>query len=94
VLIRISIGRVQEAVASRMVGGSATPAARRAPAMADLFDLFSSNKQLTWCRKWLSDIGHEETNPATLTMFALCIGNHTKHVRELVRDLRKQGFIA
>jgi hypothetical protein len=29
----------------------------------------SDSRQLTWARNWFADIGHDETNPLTLTLF-------------------------
>jgi hypothetical protein len=40
-------------------------------AMLDLRALMdpSDNRKLTWGREWFADIGHDETNPATLLLF-------------------------
>jgi hypothetical protein len=29
----------------------------------------SDNRKLTWSRNWFADVGHHETNPATLVLF-------------------------
>jgi hypothetical protein len=49
--------------------GAARLRAMRA-AMQDLCALMdpSDTRKLTWGRKWLADIGHDETNPATLLL--------------------------
>jgi len=41
-------------------------------AMQDLNDLFApgQRKQMSWARAWLNEIGVDETNPATLTLYA------------------------
>jgi hypothetical protein len=57
-------------------------------AMKNLDELFAQRrKDLRWARNWLLDIGCDETNPATLTMFALIIGADTKILRELIQEL-------
>ncbi|HEV2955616.1 MAG TPA: hypothetical protein VGX95_05830 [Xanthobacteraceae bacterium] len=53
-------------------------------AMKSLDELFTQQKELTWSRNWLLDIGYDETNPATLTALALLIGNNTRALREFV----------
>ncbi len=43
-------------------------------AMSDLAVILTptENPNLTWSRNWLMDIGHDETNPITLTVFSVC----------------------
>ena len=40
--------------------------------MADLHVLVDpdDSRKLTWARNWLADIGYDETNPITLTLFS------------------------
>jgi hypothetical protein len=56
-------------------------------AMKSLDELFTQNKEPTWSRNWLLDIGYDETNFVALAGFALFVGNDTKMLRELVREL-------
>jgi hypothetical protein len=55
--------------------------------MKGLDELFTQNKEATWSRDWLLDIGYDETNLVTLVQFALFVVNDTKMLRELVPKL-------
>ena len=57
--------------------------------MKSLDELFTQKKEFTWSRKWLLDIGYDETNAVALMRFALFVGNDTKMLRELVPKLIK-----
>jgi hypothetical protein len=56
-------------------------------AMKELDELFSEKKELSWCMKWFRGIGHEETNPAILALFAQLIGLNTRSIRQLVNEI-------
>jgi hypothetical protein len=56
-------------------------------AMKELDRLFSEKKELSWSRRWFNEIGHDETNPAALSMFALFIMEDTTSLRELIHEI-------
>jgi hypothetical protein len=58
-------------------------------AMKDLTDLIQPNGQprpMTWAMRWLSDVGIQQDNPATLMMFALRWPSHFTTVAEALRE--------
>jgi hypothetical protein len=59
-------------------------------AMQSLDELFLEDtcKAPTWVRKWLQDIGYDETNAAVLVLFGALMGLHTKTIRNVISDLR------
>jgi hypothetical protein len=46
------------------------------------------NPHLTWVRDWFLEIGHDETNPATLMMFVMFLSTHSNNFRKFVQDIR------
>jgi hypothetical protein len=79
----------------RLFGTTWTPAAATKldalkVAMRSLDELFlDSNKVMTWARRWLLDIGYDETNPAVLFAFGGLMANKTKVLREGIPEFSK-----
>ena len=60
-------------------------------AMRDLRDLLFAEDQgrpLTWSRTWLTALGHEETNPVDLTLFATGWMTRAAAIVDLLKRLR------
>jgi hypothetical protein len=57
-------------------------------AMKNLDRLIFEKKELSWARSWFADIGHDETNPATLHLLVQLLALDTKSLRGLIRDIR------
>ena len=57
-------------------GGVSTKVDALKNATRDLGELFSYDKAdkmgLLWSRNWFAEIGHEENNPISLSVFAIC----------------------
>jgi hypothetical protein len=61
-------------------------------AMADLDALMKEDKrQLTWGRQWFAGLGYDETNPVTLTLFAVHWLHHSSAVHGALKELRAGG---
>jgi hypothetical protein len=51
-----------------------------------MLDLDQEKKEFSWARSWFAEIGHDETNPATLiTLIQLLM--HTAELHKLLSDL-------
>src|SRR5262249_527688 len=56
-------------------------------AMLALHRLPSERKELSWARTWLADIGHNETNPATLALLVTLMTMDMGALRELLDEI-------
>ena len=56
-------------------------------AMLQLDEFFTEKRELSWCRGWLKEIGHDETNPETLVIFAQLIGSNVKSLRQYLEEM-------
>ncbi len=60
-------------------------------AVLDMNELMSAEAKRvapSWSRAWLQDIGHAETNPATLAQFAMLWVDYSKSIGKALRKLR------
>jgi hypothetical protein len=56
-------------------------------AVIDLNAFFTEKKERSWCRNWFQSIGHDETNPESLFVFAQVIGLNTSSLREMLHQI-------
>jgi hypothetical protein len=54
-------------------------------AMVDIH-AHSTNPQLAWAHDWLLQLGHDETNPATLTAFIQMFAEEIQRLRKLLKE--------
>jgi hypothetical protein len=52
-----------------------------------LLDLEKKTKEFTWAKEWLNEVGHDEYNPVTLSMFAVHWMDEFVSVGKSIQDL-------